>query len=382
MSYIKRWYVWLPFLALVFVFFYFFSVILIYIFTALIISLMGNPIVRMLDKVHIWKIRLPHSFNALIALLVVVGIFSALFYFLIPVLVDQAQYISQVDIYGILNNLKEPINHLEDQLREYHILSPTDTFEGIISTYVLDFLASINIQKFAGGLFGMLGQISIGVFSILFLAFFFLRDDRLVYKGLKTITPNESHDEIARILFYSKKMLSRYFIGLFIEQITMMTLISVGMYIVGLPNAIFIGIAAGIFNIIPYLGPIIGGIVGSIIGLTALPSDLFATDAFPLLLQMLAVFGIANLIDNFVLQPVIYSRSVKAHPIEIFLVVIMAGMIAGPFGMILAIPAYTLIRIIAMEFFKNWSFVSKATQSLGAELQRTRESKEAKEKDK
>jgi predicted PurR-regulated permease PerM len=76
------------------------------------------------------------------------------------------------------------------------------------------------------------------------------------------------------------------------------------------------------------------------------------------------------------LQPVIYSRSVKAHPIEIFLVVIMAGMIAGPFGMILAIPAYTLIRIIAMEFFKNWSFVSKATQSLGTELQRTREHKE------
>lgn len=376
MNWLKRWYVWLPFLVLVFVFFYFFSEILIYLVTALVISLMGNPIVRFLDKVRFKKLRIPHSFNALIGLVVVVGTLIGLMYFLIPVLFEQARSLSDVDVYGILDSMKEPIKELEADMHSYGILSEEETFDGLLSSYIGDLFKSFNVETFTAGVIGMIGHLSIAVFSILFLSYFFLRDDRLVFKGLKVITPPQAHDEVARILFYSKKMLSRYFIGLFTEQVIMMILIATGMYIIGLKNAIFIAFIAGLFNVIPYLGPLIGGAFGSIIGLTALPADVFAVESGPLLVKMLVVFITAKLIDDFILQPVIYSRSVKAHPIEIFLVVLMAGTIAGPLGMILAIPVYTLLRIIAMEFFSNWSIIQNLTQNLGDELARTREGKD------
>lgn len=376
MVWLKKWYVWIPFLLLAFVFVYYFSVVLIYLFSALIISLMGNPIVRLLDKVRIWKLKLPHSFNALVALLLVVGIIGSILYFLIPVIIEQAQYLSSVDVYSILDTMKEPVQGLESQLREYKLLAPDDTIEGIMTEYVTQFLGKLDVREFVGSLFGLLGELSISLFSIIFLAYFFLRDDKLVYKGLTVFTPVEAHDEISRVLFYGKKMLSRYFIGLFLEQVIMMSLISTGMYIIGLPNAIFVGVIAGAFNIIPYLGPIIGAVIGSIIGLTTLPPDTFSADAVPLLMKMLSVFVVANLIDNFVLQPLIYSKSVKAHPIEIFLVVIMVGSIAGPFGMILAIPVYTLLRIIALEFFGNWSLIQRLTRDLDTELKRTKPQKE------
>jgi predicted PurR-regulated permease PerM len=76
------------------------------------------------------------------------------------------------------------------------------------------------------------------------------------------------------------------------------------------------------------------------------------------------VFSAANLIDNIILQPIIYSTSVKAHPVEIFLVIIMAGSLAGIPGMILAIPGYTVLRIVAREFLGKFRLVRKLTQNM------------------
>jgi len=333
---------------------------------------MGNPLVRLLDGIIIKKKKIPHSINALISLIVVLSVIIFLLILIIPVLIQQAEFISQVDINGIISSIQKPIDNLENWLKNYGFLESNENIETLLNQSVNDFLKSINIQNFAGSLFNMVGSISIGVFSVIFLSYFFMRDDQLFYKGIKAFTPRHSHDEIARILFYSKKMLSRYFIGLFTDLICVTTLISLGMYILGLKNAIFIGVVAGIFNIIPYLGPIIGGAAGCLMGLTSLPPELFAEQSSMLIIHMIVVFVATNLIDNFVLQPLIFSRSVKAHPIEIFIVVLMAGTIAGPFGMIVAIPAYTLLRIIAIEFFSHWDFVKNITSSLSVELHKTK----------
>ena len=374
-SLFKKWYVWIPFVIIVFLFVYYFSVILIYIFTALILSFLGHPIFSFLEKLRIGKIKIPRALNALIALLAVIGFFVMAAVLLTPFIIQQAQLISDIDIYAFLDSFKEPINSLEDWMREYKMIAETETIESIISDYLLGILQDINVENIVSSVLGMIGSLSIGIFSAIFMAFFFMKDDRLVYKGLKTITPRDSHDEIARILVYSKRMLSRYFLGLLLEQLIMIGMITLGMHLIGLPNALLIGLIAGIFNVIPYVGPIIGDVLGLIIGLTTLQSADFMSESLPLMLKMLGVFMIANLIDNFVLQPLIYSKSVKAHPLEIFLVVIMAGMLAGPLGMILAIPAYTLIRIIAMEFFSVIPTIQAMTRSLNTELNKKKKEK-------
>lgn len=372
MIWLKKWYVWIPFLIVIFVLFYFFSDILVYILLSLIISLMGNPLVRFLDSLRFRKLKIPHAISSLIALITILFIIVSLVLLIIPIVINQAEYLSQVDINGILSSMQEPINDLEEGLRKYGFLADDGSIESSLNAYFNEFLQSVNIQDFAGSLLGMVGTLSIGIFSVIFLSFFFMRDDQLFFKGLKAFTPRDSHDEIARILFYSKKMLSRYFIGLFTELICVISLISIGMYIIGLENAIFIGVVAGVFNIIPYLGPIIGAAIGCMVGITTLPPELFADQSGVLVIKMLIVFASTNLIDEFVLQPLIFSRSVKAHPIEIFVIILMAGTIAGPVGMIVAIPTYTLLRIIAIEFFSHWDFVQNITGNLNKELHKSR----------
>jgi len=87
----------------------------------------------------------------------------------------------------------------------------------------------------------------------------------------------------------------------------------------------------------------------------------------PLIISIIIVQAITNLIDNIVFQPVIFSNSVKAHPLEIFIVVLASGFAAGIPGMILGIPTYTVLRVFAREFFYNFKAVQKITSGLSPE---------------
>jgi predicted PurR-regulated permease PerM len=177
-------------------------------------------------------------------------------------------------------------------------------------------------------------------------------------------TPCEYQTEVKHVLLESKRLLTRYFIGLCIDLTLVISLLTLGMWILGFKNALMIGFFAGIMNIIPYIGPFIGASLGVILGIS---SDLgldFSTQMVPLIFEMLGVFVIVNLLDAMIFQPTIYSSSVKAHPLEIFLVIMMAGSIAGVPGMMLAIPSYTVLRIFAKEFFNKFYLVKSLTKNI------------------
>lgn len=173
-----------------------------------------------------------------------------------------------------------------------------------------------------------------------------------------------------KILSDSRIMLTRYMFGLIAELLCMMILIFLGLTIFGVKNALVIALIGGFMNIVPYLGPLMGGFIGVIIGIV---SNL-GINAFDMILpntfEIIGVFIAANAVDNFVLQPTIYSKSVFAHPIEIFLVILMAGNIGGVIGMIIAIPSYTLIRIVAKQFLGEFKFIELLTKNLEVDKQK------------
>jgi len=146
-------------------------------------------------------------------------------------------------------------------------------------------------------------------------------------------------------------LLSRYYIGLFIEIVSMITLLYVGMALLGVKNALLMAFFGGVLNAIPYLGPLIGVLGSCLFGAVDCLSASEYQAILPTVLKIGGTFVFANLIDNIVLQPIIYSKSVKAHPVEIFLVIIMGGSFAGIMGMLFAIPVYTMIRTIVIEIF-------------------------------
>jgi len=244
------------------------------------------------------------------------------------------------------------------------MLDHEQTLETMIASELESIVNMTSVKNLMGNVVGLAGSVFIGIFSVIFLTFFFLRDEHLFFNGIMLFIPVKYEEKGATILRDTRHLLSRYFVGLSIELLSMMTLITIGLTFFGVESALLIGFLGGLMNVIPYLGPIIGGSMGILIGITSNVSMGMYDDILPISTIIFGTFAVANMIDNFILQPFIYSTSVKAHPIEIFLIILMAGSLAGIPGMILAIPSYTVIRIIAKQFFSGSKLVQKITQDI------------------
>jgi predicted PurR-regulated permease PerM len=215
-----------------------------------------------------------------------------------------------------------------------------------------------------GKVFSAAGSIFVGLFSILFISFFFLKDENLFQEGLLLFIPEKHHEATIKVVAESKNLLIRYYIGVLLEVFGVMSLIALALWIFGIRNALLIGFFAGIMNIIPYIGPLIGGLIGLVLGTISTLAVGSYNELLPVTLKLLGTFVVVNFIDNNILVPVIYSKSVKSHPLEIFLVIIIGGGIAGLVGMLFAVPVYTLMRVIAREFFNQFRVVKKLTEKI------------------
>jgi predicted PurR-regulated permease PerM len=212
----------------------------------------------------------------------------------------------------------------------------------------------------------VLGNVAVAIFSISFITFFFLKDQHLFFESILMWVPDKYTDNFTRALYSIKNLLTRYFIGIFIQSTCVMILISVGMLIIGIDfqQALVLGLIIGILNIIPYVGPWLGFFIAVTMGVASYINMDFRTVVIPIIYKMSIVVIVTQFIDNWILQPTIFSNSVRAHPLEIFVVVLAAGFAAGIPGMILGIPAYTVIRVFAREFFYNFKAVQKITSGL------------------
>jgi predicted PurR-regulated permease PerM len=342
---------------------YFFDIVAFF-FIAGILSIIGHPIVQKLDKLKIGRFRIPHSLSALITLLLMVGVFIAFVAFVIPIIAKQAQTISRIDVDEVALTYDEPLSKLEATLVKYGLLNEGETINQTVSEQVVKIMNYIDVSIILQNLLEITGFLFVGVFAVLFMTFFFLKENKLFFNGILLFIPRQYKSEAINILHDSKRLLTRYFVGLGIELLSMITLITTGGLILGIENAFLVGFLGGMMNIIPYLGPIIGATIGALlVATTHLGADLY-TELLPMVGGILGVFIISNLIDNLVLIPVIYSNSVLAHPLEIFIVILMAGSLAGIPGMIFAIPGYTVLRIVLREFLIRYEFVQQITRRI------------------
>jgi predicted PurR-regulated permease PerM len=360
----NHWFVTIPVTLLVLFLAWYFSNILVYIFIAAILSLFGKPLVRLLDRVKIGKFHLPRTFNAFITLAVMYGFIFGIFILIIPMLFSQASFINDLDVKTIGASLSEPLNNIQSLLMKYNLMDSNDNLVDIASKKIVSLLSLTSVTNIVETSVDIFGNIFIAVFAIGFITFFFLRQERMLLEIIMLLTPEHYQTEIKHIYFKIIYLLSRYFRGLLIDLTIVMTLISIGMFFLGLKNALMIGIFAGMMNIIPYVGPIIGAIIAVLLAVSGNLNSDFSTVLLPMIMKICGILAVVNMLDAFIFQPTIYSKSVKAHPLEIFLVIMIAGSLAGILGMILAIPSYTVIRIIAKEFLYKSRFVQKITEKI------------------
>jgi predicted PurR-regulated permease PerM len=346
---------------------WYFAAIVGYVLASVVLSLVGKPVVNLLEKIKIGKFRMPDSLAALITIILLWTVLIGILAVVIPALAFQVEKFSQIDSGAILRALQEPIDRLVVWLQEHNIrFSGNQSLEEYVNSQVVDAFNLAAFSNLFGTVFGFLGEVGIGIFAISFITFFFLRDQTLFYKAVMSATPTKYEDQVREIIRDSRDLLTRYFVGIGIQILLVSTCLTLGSLVVGLsfPLAITIGFAAGLFNIIPYVGPLMGGAFGIMLAITNnLDLDFYA-GTMPLIIKMLAVFSITQMLDNLLFQPIIFSNSVKAHPLELFIVLLIAGNVGGMVGMILAIPGYTFIRIILKQFFSNFKLVRNLTKGI------------------
>ena len=363
---LTRWIILIVSLALLVLFVWYVGDLVIYLLIAGLVALIGRPLTALLTQIKIKSWQLPPSAAAVITMLIIFGTLASIFAFFIPRLLEQTQQLEKIDPKAIEEGLEEPIAYLEAFVIKYQLadLEEGQRIEEAFQERVIEIASSLNLSNIFSAIAGITGDLFIGLFSILFITFFFLKEPNLVRSTLLAITPDDKMDKTDNALASIRDLLTRYFIGLLLELILVGSLCALGFSILGVKNSLVIGFFAGLFNVIPYLGPLIGGGMSvSLAVLGGLGMD-FYDGIVPLALKVLVVFVIVQLIDNFIFQPLIYSSSVKAHPLEIFLVILAAGTLFGVGGMILAIPTYTVFRVIAKEFFSQFKVIQSLTKSI------------------
>ena len=345
-------------------FVWYFSNIVFYILAAAIISMVGRPMVHFLDGLNLGRFKLPHALSALFTLLLILVVAVSFVALIVPLIVQQAMVIGSIDTQSLTNAFREPLAFIDSTLHELRILKEGSGVQEALILKLQSVLSVATVTNALNFVVSFTGSFFMAVFSILFISFFFLKDETLFYNSFMLLVPIKYNESAIRILEEVKRLLTRYFLGLCLEVISMITLITLGLTIFGVQNALLIGFIGGLMNVIPYLGPLIGASIGIVIGIISSLSLGAYTSVLPLSLTIAAVFAGSNLVDNLLLQPIIYSTSVRAHPIEIFLVIIISGSVFGIVGMILAVPAYTVLRVILREFFSEMRIVRKLTQNM------------------
>lgn len=354
---------------------WYFRNIVVYILISGVLSIMGRPLVDLLCRIHFRKWYFPRTISALITLLIIWGVIILFFYIFIPLVTTQLNYFSTIDSEKVVQIVEAPIAKVEQLFRAFNKdISNQISIESYISEKVSGVLNINMIQNFLGSIFGILGNLMVAIFSISFITFFFLKDQRLFFESILMWVPDKYTENVTRALHSVQRLLTRYFIGIIIQSTCILILVTIGMTIVGIEfrQALVMGVILGILNVIPYVGPWLGLFIALIMGVASHINMDFETVVTPLIINMIIVEAVTHMIDNVVFQPIIFSSSVKAHPLEIFIVVLASGFAAGIPGMILGIPTYTVIRVFAKEFFYNFKAVQKITSGLSPDNIRSR----------
>ena len=327
--------------------------VIFYLLIAAVVSLIGRPIVQLLKR-----IKFGNTLSSVTTIAILMTTFFGIVYLLLPVIFEQAKNLSLLNVNAFEATATKLINELSIYLREYGI---------DLQSWVDRSLAEVDYSFLPDAINTVLNGLSgftIGVFSVIFISFFFLRDSGLLERMVMVFVADKNVKRLEKSILSIKNLLSRYFIGLLVQITVLFVIYTLVLLIFGIPNAVTIALVCALLNIIPFLGPIIGTVLIVFLTMTSNLDASFASVTLPKTVYVLIGFTIGQLIDNFLTQPYVFSSSVKSHPLEIFIVILVGGLLFGPLGMIIAVPSYTALKVIFKEFYAHNKIVKALTKNI------------------
>ena len=358
-------------LAIVLALCWYFKNVIIYIIAAFVVSMIGRPLMQLMRRIKIKGKSAPDWLLAMLALILIFFFLAMIITQMIPLVSNIVRDASAIEASSYFDS--NPIDKTNDWLIS---MFPNLGYDFDLSELILGKIRELvdfgKVSGIVGSMASMVTSAFVAIFAIVFISFFFLKEEGLFGRIICAFVPDKHELTLNKTMSEIKQLLSRYFVGLVIEMFGVALADFLGLWLIArldFSYAIGIGFIAGLLNVIPYVGPLIADVIGIVFGIILKLGTGAGLDvniwifALIILLIMLA----AQLIDNFIYQPLIYSTSIKAHPLEIFIVLLMAGHIGGTVGMLVAIPAYTVVRVVAIRFFYRYKIIQRLVPDLSEE---------------
>lgn len=329
--------------------------LLIYMLIAGIVSLIGRPINRFLTQ----RLKLKNIFASTITIIFLIWILVSIFSLFVPLLIQQGENLSLLEV----DKLKINIETIIEEIVTYFSLDNSFWQQQFSVDNLFQNVNFGLLPELLNQTLELLGGFTIGLFSVVFILFFFLKDSHLQDRIILALVNDKISTRVEKSIDKTKNLLSRYFLGLLLQITILMVVYSIILALFNVENAFIIAFLCALLNLIPYIGPIIGGVLMLLLTMSSFIGADFSSVIVPKTGYVMIGFVLGQLIDNFFSQPFIFSNSVKSHPLEIFVVILASGTLLGPVGMIIAIPLYTTLKVIAQEFFSDNKIVKSLTKN-------------------
>ena len=343
-------------IALILFFLYKIRAVVVYIILASVVALIGRPVVKFLTV----RLKFKITFAVLCTLSLMMGGIVGFLLLFIPLLIQQGQNLALLDINALQNN----ITLLFENLITHFNWSKSTMEQWLSNINVLDILNLKTIPEMLNSFLSTIGSFGAGFFSVIFISFFFLKDSKLFEQMILTMVPDNKESRVQNSMDTIKNLLSRYFIGLLLQILILFIIYTIVLLIFGIPNAFMIALLCALLNLIPYVGPVIGFFLMTFLTMTSNLGSDFSSIVIPKTIYVMIGFLIGQFIDNNLSQPIIFSKSVKSHPLEIFLIIIIGGFLFGVTGMVVAVPGYTALKVILKEFLAENKIVNSLTKNI------------------
>lgn len=331
-----------------------------YVLISVVISLIGRPLVIFLRRRLKFNNNLAVITTMTLMILFIAGIISLF----IPLVMEQSRNLSLLDYDKLLASMESVYQEVSDYLNISRSEVEASLEETLRNSDLLSSFGFSAIPTLLNNIVGGIGTFSFGLFTVIFISFFFLKDSGLFQNSLMALIPDAKEARVINSLEKIRSLLSRYFIGLILQITVLFVFYTIVLLIVGIENALVIAFLCALLNLIPYIGPLIGGALMIMLTMSSNLGSDFSGVILPKAIYVFIGFLIGQLIDNFFSQPFIFSSSVKSHPLEIFLVIIIAGLLFGVLGMVIAIPTYTAVKVVLKEFLSHYKVVKSLTKNI------------------
>ena len=326
--------------------------IIVYLIVSLVLTLMGKPLIQFFHK----RLRIKsRSLCVILTMTIFILLALSVFSLFIPLLVSQGKNLSGLNIDLLKNNLDDLIQQTLSKIG----LNPEEYSFG-----VQEILNFIDIPNFLNSFISFISDFGVGAFSVLFISFFFMKDGEKILFALLSTFPSHRKRKLKTSIFKINNLLSRYFVGLILQITILFVVYTIVLLIFGVENAFIIALLCAMLNLIPYIGPMISFVLMALLTMSSNLQNDFMSVSLPTTIYVLIGFLVGQFIDNVFSQPLIFSNSVKSTALEIFLVTLISGTLFGMVGMVVAIPAYTVLKVVLKEFLPNNKLIGLITKNI------------------